>query len=139
MVAQDGLGSLIAYLQAQVSISNLLGLDVYGTELPKDQVSSMAKKAIVLTYAGGVRAADYSDINSMRLDFFCYGDTPLQARVVWRTLAPILQNLERTLINETLIYSASHSAGPFPSRSSQVEWPLLIDTWLITMNETLCV
>lgn len=139
MAIQDGVGALITYLQAQSDISSLLSTRVFGQEVPKEQASGQPRKAIVIADAGGIRAADYSDINNMRLDFFCYGETTYQAKLVWRTLVPILTALERNVTDSTILFNAIHSAGPFPQRSAQVEWPLIIDTWLIKMEETVVV
>lgn len=140
---QDGLGALIALLKADSTISALIGTRVFGEELPEAETDSMPRQCIVIQDAGGIRNNSYLDINKMRLDFFCYGLTPIEAREVWRTLATVLRELERTIQSSTVIYQAEHSAGPFYSRNKEsgfltnTNWPLIIDTWLVKMQETI--
>ena len=135
-IIQDGLGALITYLRAQSDISTLLGNRVYGLELLALDADEMPRKAIVLNHAGGVGENSYADIFKLRIDFFCYGETPYEAQETWRTLRPILRDMERNTAASTVLYNAQHSAGPVYLRSQDTEWPLIIDTWLIAMQET---
>ncbi|MCP5004697.1 MAG: hypothetical protein GY941_12280 [Planctomycetes bacterium] len=134
---QDVISALIIYLKAQSDISTLLGTRVFGLELPKSESVSMPLKAIVIVDSGSVRAADYSDISNARLDFRCYGETPFEARLVYRTLTPLLRELEKSVTDSTFLYSAVHTAGPFPFRDTETDWPVTIDTWLVSMQETI--
>ncbi len=134
---QDVISALVTYLKAQSDISTLLGTKVFGLELPKSESVSMPHKAIVIVDSGSVRAADYSDISNARLDFRCYGKTPFAARLVYRTLTPILRDLEKSVTGATFLYSAVHTSGPYPVRDVETDWSVTIDTWMVAMQETI--
>lgn len=136
---QDGLGAVIAYLKAQSDISALLSTRVFGMELPEDEAVSMPRKAIVIRLAGGIGEDSYADTFKLRLDFFNYGETTFAARKTWRTLKPILRDMERNITSATMLYNALHSAGPVQFRDPDGKWPVVLDTWVISMQETIVV
>ena len=137
MAIQDGLAALITYLKAQSAISSALGTRVFGLELPESETDDMPRKAIVCNIAGGVGSASYLDMYKLRVDFYCYGETPYEASEVWRTLKPILRDMERNVTSSTCLTSAEHSGGATFTRESVTEWSVVVDTWLIGFKETI--
>lgn len=137
-LAQDGIGALIAYLKADATISALLSTRVYGLELPEADAESMPRKAIVINAAGGIDESSFIEAFKLRLDFFCYGETPFEAWEVYRTLQTVLKQMDRNVISSTLLFSVIHSAGPFSSRDQRTEWPVIIDTWISFFHTKEC-
>lgn len=135
-IIQDGLGALVTYLKAQSAIISLIGTRVYGLEMPKADAASNPRKTIVITNAGGIGKDSDMDVFKWRLDFKCYGETPFEAEKVWRTLRPELRDLDRNVTSSTTLYNATHSAGPFYFRDQPTEWPHIIDTWLVKIQDT---
>lgn len=133
---QDGLGAVVAYLKAQSDISALLSERVFGMELPEDEAVSMPRKAIVIRHAGGIGVDSCMDMFRLRLDFFNYGETPFEAQKTWRTLRPILRDMERNVTSATMLFNATHSAGPIPFRDPDGKWPVVVDTWVLRIKET---
>ncbi len=142
-ITQDGLGALITLLKADSTISALIGTRIFGEELPETETVNMPRQCIVIQHAGSRRGNSYIDIKKIRLDFFCYGVTLKEAGEVHRTLESVLRDLERTVTSSTVLYQAEHSAGPFYARNREAafltntNWPMLVDTWLIKMQETI--
>lgn len=133
---QDAVGSLAAYLQAQSAISTLLGTRVYGLEVPKADAVDMPRKCIVINNAGGIGEASDLDVFQHRFDFLCYGETTFEAYKTWRTLRTELRDLNRSVTSSTMIYNATHSAGPFSFRDQPTHWPVTLDTWLVKIQDT---
>lgn len=127
--------ALVTYLAAQSGISDLVAARVYGTELPKDDSVSMARKAIVIKRAGGIGEDSQLDVFKHRLDFTCYGETPFEADRVWRAVRTELRDLTRTIVGTVILYNATHSAGPFSLRDQPTEWPMVVDTWLVKAQD----
>ena len=137
MAIQDGLAALITYLKAQPAISSALGTRVFGLELPERETDNMPRKAIVCNLAGGMGYASYIDVYKLRIDFYCYGETPYEASEVWRTLKPILRDMEKNVTSSTCLRSAVHSGGATFTRESVTEWSVVIDSWLVEFKETI--
>jgi|ETN02SMinimDraft_2_1059926.scaffolds.fasta_scaffold40200_3 hypothetical protein len=137
MAIQDGLAALITYLKAQSAISSALGTRVFGLELPESETDDMPRKAIVCNLAGGMGYASYIDVYKLRIDFYCYGETPYEASEVWRTLKPILRDMEKNVTSSTCLMSAVHSGGATFTRESVTEWSVVIDSWLVEFKETI--
>lgn len=136
--AQDPIAALIDFLQADATISSLISTRVYGLELPEADASSMPRQAIVINGAGGIDEDSFIAAFKIRLDLFCYGETPHEAWETYLTLKTVLKQMDRNLINSTLLFSATHSSGPFPSRDQKTDWPVVIDTWLLYFSTTEC-
>jgi hypothetical protein len=138
-LAQDPIAALIDYLQANGTISSLLSTRVYGLKLPEADAASMPRQCIVINGAGGIGEASFIETFKMRLDFFCYGETSFEAWETYLTLHTVLKQMDRNVINSTLLLSAIHSAGPFPATDQKTEWPVVVDTWVLEFHTTLCV
>jgi hypothetical protein len=137
-LAQDPIAALIDYLQANGTISALLSARVYGLKLPEADAASMPRQAIVINGAGGIGDGSFVPVENIRLDFFCYGETSFEAWETYLTLQTVLKQMDRNVINSTLLLSAVHSAGPFPTTDQKTEWPVVVDTWILQFHTTLC-
>jgi hypothetical protein len=136
--AQDPIGAVISYLNSQPGIINLVESRVYGLELPKADAENMPQQSIVINPAGGIGQASFIETFKIRLDFFCYGETPYDAWRVYLALHIVLKQMDRNVTASTLLLSFIHSAGPFPSRNTLAEWPVIIDTWILEFHTTEC-
>ena len=137
-LAQDPIAATIDFLQADATIAALISARVYGLELPEGDAESMPRQAIVINGAGGVGQGSFVATFKIRLDFFCYGEIPKDAWEVYLTLHTVLKQMDRQVVNSTMLMSFIHSAGPFPSRDQKTDWPVVIDTWILEFNTTEC-
>lgn len=137
-LAQDPIAALIDFLQADATISALISTRVYGLELPKADADDMPRQAIVINAAGGIDESSFIAAFKIRLDMFCYGETPQEAWETYLTMKTVLKQMDRNLINSTLLFSAIHSAGPFSSRDQNTDWPVTIDTWILYFSTIAC-
>ena len=132
---EDGIGALIAYLSAQSAISDAMSARVYGLEIPKADAPNMPRKAIVINNAGGLGEDSGLDVFRHRFDFKCYGETPFEAYEAWRILRAELRDLDRNVTGTTVLFNATHSAGPFSFRDQPTKWPVTLDTWLVKIQD----
>ena len=137
-LAQDPIEATIDFLQADATIAALISTRVYGLELPEADAASMPRQAIVINGAGGIGQASFVATFKIRLDFFCYGETPFKAWETYLTLHTVLKQMDRNVTSSTLLMSFIHSAGPFPARDQKTDWPVVIDTWILEFNTTEC-
>ena len=135
-LAQDPIVALVALFKADATISTLLGTRVFGAILPRAEADNQPRKAIVIRYAGGIGESSYRDISKYRLDIKYYGETEIEASKAFLTGKTILRDIEKQVVSSTFIYSAEHSAGPFPFTDNDGKWPNIIDTWLIKVQDT---
>ena len=135
MAIADAIGTIISLLSADTDISALVGARVFGAELPPAEAASMPRKAIVVTAAGGIDAADFAPWQRPRFDLKCYGETPGEADLVRRTAHAVLKQAERGSVGGTLMFSCTQSAGPTQFRDPDFDWPISMETWLAEMQE----
>jgi len=91
----------------------------------------MPRKAIVVKQSGGLGSRSYMQHSSPRIDIFCYGETPYQARTVRRQVYEVLQQLIRTVTNSTLIHSISPEGGPLDLRDPDTSWPVVFESYQV--------
>ena len=137
-LAQDPIAATRIFLQADATITALLSSRVFGMEVTKAEAKNMPRKAIVINGAGGVGQGSFVATFKIRLDFFCYGEIPDDAWEVYLTLHTVLKQMDRQVVNSTMLMSFIHSAGPFPTKDQKTDWPVVIDTWILEFNTTEC-
>lgn len=147
----DELAAVVAYLRANANVAALVGVRVFGDELPANHASLMPRKCIVVNDAGfgsgggalGMGNNSYMPLGNSTKDLRCYGETFEEARKVWGAAAGALKELGlvggRVVITlaggvRVMLYSAS-PAAPATTREPSVDWPLTFGTFNLTAAE----
>lgn len=137
MSIPDPLAALIAYLKADADVTAAVGTRVFGGELPPGETKSMPRKAIVIRPSGGPQTfgGGYQQYGELRLDFFAYGETPLEAFNVWRALHPALKQMRRNRQSTTLLHWAQPSGSPIALRDPDTDWSYNFSSWVVLAAE----
>lgn len=116
---------LVTYLKADADLAALLGVRVFGGELPAAETEHMPRKAIVLRASGGVSLTSESHVehDTQRIDVLAFGETPREAARVLRMAALAMRRLRRSVHGGTLLHWANPASGPSSGREPQTEWP----------------
>lgn len=126
---QDHIVAVTDILKADSGVASLVGSRVFGIELPKAETQHMPRKAIVVKQSGGIGSRDYIRHSNPRIDVFCYGETPYEARKLRREVYDVLQQLKRTVINSTLVHWFNPSGGPLDLRDPETQWSLCFESY----------
>ena len=120
----DPVGALRAILLAEADIG-VLGVDVFGGELPGDEAAEMPRAAIVLRASGGVSltGGSYAEHDTTRIDLFAYGATPGAAADLCAIAALALRRVERRVSAGTLVHWIRPAGGYSSGREPVTEWP----------------
>lgn len=132
---QDHVTAVVEYLKADSDIVALVGTRVFGIELPEAEADFMPRKAIVVKQSGGAGSGGWLEHSTPRMDVFCYGETPHQARTVRREVYDVLKQLIRTVIDSTLINSISPSGLPLDLRDPDTQWPVVFESYQVFAAE----
>jgi hypothetical protein len=129
----DFLDGLVDYLKQDVTLHELAAGRIYPAELPATEAALMPRYAIVLVPAGGTAEASNVALQSPRVDVFCYGATPKQARMLYYEATRALKALARDVHALTLLHTAVQSAGPLVGRTPE-GWPMCWASWIINAS-----
>ena len=55
------------------------------------------------------------------------------------TLHDVMKQLERSVRNSTLIHDAVQSGGPTNFRDPDTDWPVALETWMVSVSEEVIV
>lgn len=132
---QDHVTAVAEYLKADLNIVALVGTRVFGIELPESETDFMPRKTIVIKQSGGADSGGWLEHSTPRMDIFCYGETPYQARTVRREVYNVLKQLIRTVIDSTLINSISPSGLPLDLRDPDTQWPVVFESYQVFAAE----
>ena len=135
-VIADPIEGVVNYLRENVDLAQLVDSRVYGSEFPSSQVGANPRtKAVVVTAAGrgfGGAGFDRTDIplQQVRVDLFCYGETPYQAARVMRAVAGAMKGVRGYTSSQggAGIKSAVLTAGPIQLREPDTGWFVLVIT-----------
>jgi len=136
----DVLAGLIEFLLADSALYALAEQRVFGAEVPASEAGKMPRQAVVARFAGGGASApgasDWTEHCNFRVDFFCYGETPIKAEEVRRAVHTAIKNLARYVTGgDVLLHSATLSGGPIFLRDPDTDWPLVFESWLLYAAE----
>ena len=134
---QDHVTAVQEYLKADSDITALVGTRVFGIELPESETDNMPRKAIVIKQSGGDGSRGYLEHSANRMDVFCYGETPYEARKVRREVYDVLKQLDRTVINSTLVHWVNPSGGPLDLRDPDTQWPVVFESFQVFAAEVI--
>lgn len=135
MSVPDPTAALVAYLRADTALYALVGARVYGAELPASEASHMPRAAVVVRDAGGMGARSEAPVWTPRVDVWCYGATPLEAKAVHLAVHAALRVLHRQVHAGALLHAASPGSGPHADRDPDTRWPLVWSSWTVIAGE----
>ncbi len=140
MVA-DHLTALATILKADATLAALVGIRVFGGDLPREEAPSMARKCLVVKSAGnpgGLGSADDVRVVEIRYDVISYGETPWEADRVRRAAYTVFKELARKTQSSIVFHRALHSGGPIQARDQDTDWPFVLDSWdVLAAEETI--
>lgn len=132
------ISALVDHFEAASTVTDLVGARVFGLELPASEADDMPRKAVAVQVAGGVGPAgarDYAEIAYTRIDVFSYGETAFQAMRVQLATHDVMRRIQNTLVGTVLLYSASVDSGPRYLRDPDTDWPVVIESFVLMVNE----
>jgi hypothetical protein len=133
-IAPDPLEALVSYLASDADVQGLAETRVYGAELPGEDAADMPQCAVVVQDSGGFGRQGNSPEYHQRVDVFAYGPDPLTAKQLQLACIGALNRLRRTVINGTILYSATPDSMPNPGRSPESFWPYSMTVWSVQTN-----
>lgn len=125
------------YLLADAGVSAQVGTRVFAGELPRSEVESMPRRAIVVRPAGGgLLGRAYQRYGDTRIDMSCYGATPHEAWALYRVARSALKHLRRAVVGDTLLHWARVSSDGTTLRDADTDWPVTLASWQVLGAET---
>ncbi|MBW8638996.1 DUF3168 domain-containing protein [Hoeflea sp. WL0058] len=132
MNVPDIIAAMVALLKADSGVTALVGLRVFGLELPREEVDDMPRKGVILRPSGGVSAqGGYLELTADRIDAISWGETPYQASIVSLAVLVALKRLRRRVISGVLIHSAEEAGGRLPIRDAETDWPAMTQAFQV--------
>jgi hypothetical protein len=120
----DVYAALRALLRAEPTITDLTDR-VYVGEIPREEVTELPGKVIVLAPSGGMEHNQLLPLLDPRIDLWSLGETYYEASALDRAVFEVLRHIVRKTINGVLIHSIGWSGGPFMVRDDLTGWPSL--------------
>lgn len=109
-------GSIVAYLSEQPTLTALTGERIWGERLfPVPGYKPADGGAIVFATRGGT--LDYANVLNPRIQFKCYGITPLAANAVYRALYDVLHEAKTGTFAQALCETLGQ-----PLQDERTEW-----------------
>lgn len=131
----DPIAAVVAVLNADADVAALVAGRVFGGELPREQVESMPRAAVVVSPAGGPGGRGYQDFAKVRVDVDCYGATPRDAWLLHLAVRTALKHLRRTVAKGVLLHSADVSADGASGRDPETDWAVTVSSYLVSVAE----
>ena len=128
----DPLSAAVDVLLFDTAVAALCRDRVYGGELPKGEAGQLSKvvidgPAISVRDSGGGSigqgARGYAPWATVRFDITSYGKTPAEARQVYWAVYHAMTLLERRVLRQCILHSASVTGGPIGGRDPDTGWP----------------
>lgn len=130
----DLIGAIIALIEADTDAATLHAGRVYGGEIPEDQQAVMADECpptVVVRASPGITqfGQAFQQFGDRHLDVFCYGPTPGDAELLWRTIHPVLKQVSHQIWLGCLIYWVKPTGQPVPQRDPDTQWPYVFNSY----------
>ena len=129
--------AVIAVLLGDATVSGLVGTNVFGDELPRDETDDIEQKinkAIVVSPSGGTPPS-YTvgtvPLEAQRLDIFSYGENLFEAEKVRGAAYGALKSIDRVNISGVLLHWANPAGGVASGRDPDTDWPFKWDSWQV--------
>lgn len=134
---------LVSFLKGVSAVTALVGspVRVFGPDgVPAAQNASMPREAIVLSPAGGARAASYQEFGERRVDVLCFGPNQAQSYVLYLAVFAALKQLRRSRVSVAansyvLLHWAHCSAEGVTAREPETGWPATLSSWQVLASE----
>jgi hypothetical protein len=132
----DPIEGLVEFLQADAGVSLLVGSRVYGGELPRADVTSMPRTAVVLKPAGGgLLGTAFQEYGDIRVDVDCWGETPRAAWILYLAVNAALKQLRHEESADVLLRWARPSSRGVSARDPDTDWPVCLSSWQVLAHE----
>jgi len=134
----DILANLRIYLTGQPILTSILtnAAYIFATPgIPDKIVSLMPCKIITYLQAGGVPHGFQTPLTSVRVELRCYGATFIEAHIVERKLASVLDKHNNIAIGDNCIFSAAKATEAQDLMEPDTGWPFCWIPYDITMNQ----
>lgn len=95
MTIPDPIADIVALLQVDAGVTDLVGDRIHGGALSEATRAAMPQAAVVVAPAGGTGRPGYMLIRRGRVDTICYGATLLESWKVHLAVREVLENLRR--------------------------------------------
>jgi len=107
----DYVKGLIDYLNLDSDISTLVSGRIYGGDLPKSEIESQPRKAILIVLSGGVEDNTYRRVARPNVDIYCYGENYYEAGTVDRAVYEVLKDVDRVSVGDVFFHSVIVAGG----------------------------
>jgi len=134
----DILANLRIYLTGQATLTAILtnAAYIFATPgIPDKIVSLMPCKIITYLQAGGVPHGFQTPLTSVRVELRCYGATFIEAHMVERKLASVLDKQNNIAIGGNCMFSAAKAAEAQDLMEPDTKWPFTWTPYNITMGQ----
>lgn len=136
MSVPDMIGALVVLLKADADVTSLVGARVFGLELPRDQVSPMPRKGVIVRPSGGAAPiGGFVEATAERIDAVCWGETPYAANQVSLAVLVALKRARRQVIDVdgtgVLFHSAEEAGGRLSTRDAETKWPAMTQAFQV--------
>ena len=132
----DPIPAVIALLKADGAVAAATGGRVFGAELPRGEVTSMPRAAVVVNAAGGgLLGGGYQEYGDIRVDVDCYGTTRATSADVYGAVYDALKHLRREVHATVLLHWARPSAKAVSAVDPDTGWPVTTSSWQLLASE----
>ena len=124
----DILANLRTYLTGQATLTAVLtnAAYIYGPPgLPDRIISAMPCKVITYLQSGGMPHGFQTPLSTIRVEFRCYGATHVEASVVERKLASVLDKHSNVAIGTNCMFSARKATEAQSMQEPDTGWPFM--------------
>ncbi len=133
-VMSDPVAALVTLLKADSNIVALCGSRVYGQELPSTEAVNMPRAALVIQSTGGNPGPGKSRQYNPQVDIRAYGSSAAEAHQLMLTANLILQELNRVVVGQTIIYGAVMQTSTFFGIEQKAFWQFFFTVWQINTD-----
>lgn len=130
------IAAVIQYLKTQTELNAAVASRIYGQSLPRVDSASMPRKCVVIRSMGGPADAGTIELDRVRIDVRCYGQTEAEAFEVYRMVHHPLKYANRTSQGIAFVHNAIRESGPIALQEETVEpdavWPFVLTAWMVT-------
>lgn len=130
----DALAGIISLMTSDAAIGAETQGRIFGSTIPAGENQHMPRKCIRVQFAGGVENRGYAQRAQPRFDFYCFGETRLEAAEVDRALWDLLHNVSRETASGVLIHSVMLSGGPLPWVEPNTDWYGLVRSGTVQVS-----
>ena len=131
----DPTAAVVAYLLGRTDVANLVGVRVYGVEIPGEEIVNMPQKLVAIKPTGGGVHRGYAHYSVGRFDVLSYGETPFEAQRVELVVRDTLKNMPRATANHTVLEWASVEGGPLALRDPDAHWPFVLTVYNVMSSD----